>query len=67
MRTYFISQRDGVDYNLAYIGADSTLEKKGEFEQAYMQTLFQYGYDQAKAGREWHKLPPAFARQPGTN
>jgi len=67
LRTWFISQRDGVDYNLAYIGADFTLEKKGEFEQAYMQTLFQYGYDQAKAGREWHKLPPAFARQPGTN
>ena len=28
MRTYFISQRDGVDYNLAYIGSDFTLEKK---------------------------------------
>jgi hypothetical protein len=67
MRTYFISLRDGVDYNLAYIGADFTLEKKGEFEQAYMQALFQYGYEQAKAGREWHKQPPAFARQSGTN
>jgi hypothetical protein len=64
LRTYFISQRDGVDYNLAYIGTDFTLEKKGEFEQPYMQALFQYGYDQAKAGREWHKLPPAFAQQP---
>ena len=63
LRTYFISQRDGVDYNLAYIGTDFTLEKKGEFEQAYMQVLFQYGFDQAKAGREWHKLPPAFAQQ----
>jgi hypothetical protein len=64
MRTYFVSQRDGVDYNLAYIGSDFTLEKKGEFEQAYMQALYQYGYDQAKAGREWHKLPPTFAQQP---
>jgi hypothetical protein len=63
LRTYFVSQRDGVDYNLAYIGTDFTLEKKGEFEQPYMQALFQYGYDQAKAGREWHKLPPAFAQQ----
>jgi hypothetical protein len=63
LRTYFISLRDGVDYNLAYIGADFTLEKKGEFEQAYMQALFQYGYEQARAGREWHKQPPAFARQ----
>ena len=64
LRTYFISQRDGVDYNLAYIGADFTLEKKGEFEQAYMRALFQYGFEQAKAGREWHKLPPTFAQQP---
>ena len=63
LRTYFVSQRDGVDYNLAYIGADFTLEKKGEFEQAYMQALFEYGYEQAKSGREWHKLPPAFAQQ----
>lgn len=63
MRTWFVSLRDGVDYNLAFIGPDFTLEKKGEFEQAYMQALYQYGYDQAKAGREWHKLPPAFARQ----
>jgi hypothetical protein len=63
LRTYFVSQRDGVDYNLAYIGADFTLEKKGEFEQAYMQALYQYGYDQAKSGREWHKLPPSFAQQ----
>lgn len=63
LRTYFVSQRDGVDYNLAYIGSDFTIEKKGEFEQPYMQALFQYGYDQAKAGREWHKLPPSFERQ----
>jgi hypothetical protein len=67
LRTYFISLRDGVDYNLAYIGTDFTVEKKGEFEQAYMQALFQYGYDQARAGREWHKQPPAFARQSATS
>jgi hypothetical protein len=64
-RTYFISQRDGVDYNLAYIGADFTLEKKGEFEQPYMQALYQYGYEQARAGTEWHKLPPALSREAG--
>src|SRR6266508_393057 len=46
LRTYFISQRDGVEYNLAYIGADFTLEKKGEFEQPYMQALYDYGYQQ---------------------
>ena len=53
LRTYFVSQRDGVDYNLAYIGADFVApEKKGEFDQAYMRALYDYGYQQAKAGKE---------------
>jgi hypothetical protein len=58
LRTYFVSQRDGVDYNLAYIGSDFTAEKTGEFDQAFMRALYQYGYQQAKTGREWHKAPP---------
>ncbi|MCA0302234.1 MAG: patatin family protein, partial [Proteobacteria bacterium] len=61
LRTYFISARDGVDYNLAYIGKDFEAPKKGEFDQAYMNALYDYGYRQAQAGREWHKLPPGLA------
>ena len=59
LRVYFISQRDRVDYNLAYIGHDfDAPEKKGEFDQAFMRTLYDYGYRQARAGLEWHKAPP---------
>ena len=58
LRTYFISRRDGVDYNLAYIGADFSAEKPGEFDPAYMQALFEYGYREARDGRAWHKVPP---------
>lgn len=66
LRTYFISVRDGVDYNLAYIGSDFVApEKKGEFDQAYMHALYDYGYRQAKAGKEWHKLPPGLAMAAG--
>ena len=66
LRTYFVSQRDGVDYNLAYIGTDFVgPEKKGEFDQAYMQALYAYGYQQAKAGKEWHKLPPGLSKAAG--
>ena len=62
LRTYFVSQRDGVDYNLAYIGSDFVApEKKGEFDQGYMRALYDYGYQQAKAGKEWHKAPPGLA------
>ena len=40
LRVYFITQRDRVDYNLAYIGHDfDGPEKKGEFDQAYMLAL----------------------------
>ena len=64
LRIYFVSQRDGVDYNLAYIGSDFVApEKKGEFDQAYMRALYDYGYQQAKAGREWHKAPPGLGRE----
>lgn len=63
MRVYFISKRDGVDYNLAYIGADFQSEpKKGEFDQAYMRALYDYGYRLGKSGQPWHKLPPALDR-----
>ena len=59
LRTYFISQRDGVDYNLAYIGRDFVYpHKTGEFDQAFMRALYAYGYEQGKSGRAWRKQPP---------
>ena len=58
LRTYFVSRRDGVDYNLAYIGTAFSADKPGEFDQAYMQALFDYGYREARDGRAWHKVPP---------
>ena len=59
LRTYFVTQRDGVDYNLAYIGSDFvTAPKTGEFDQVFMRALYEYGYRQIKDGRAWHKVPP---------
>ncbi|MPZ35930.1 MAG: patatin family protein [Rhodospirillales bacterium] len=58
MRVYFVTKRDGVDYNLAYIGADFKTPRGGLFDQAYMRALFDYGYRQAVAGQAWHKTPP---------
>lgn len=58
LRVYFITQRDGVDYNLAFIGPDFDVQKKEEFEQSYMRALYDYGYRQAKSGNPWHKTPP---------
>jgi hypothetical protein len=58
LRTYFVSQRDKVDYNLTYIGRDFDFPKKGEFDQAYMNALYEYGVREIVEGRAWHKHPP---------
>jgi predicted acylesterase/phospholipase RssA len=57
-RLYTSSQRDGIDFNLAYIGKDFTSERKENFDQAYMRSLFEYGYRQARNGYHWFKQPP---------
>jgi hypothetical protein len=64
LRLYNRTQQDGVDFNLAFIGADFGVELKEPFDQAYMRALFEYGYRQALAGYTWAKRPPG-GRQPG--
>lgn len=58
LRAYFLTKRDGVDYNLAYIGSDFKVPRDHMFDQAYMRALYDYGYQQVIAGRAWHKTPP---------
>ena len=65
LRTYFVSQRDKVDYNLAYIGRDFDAPKKGEFDQAYMNALYEYGVREIVEGRAWHKHPPGLGSPAG--
>jgi hypothetical protein len=65
LRVYFITQRDGVDYNLAYIGSDFEMRAEQEFDRAYMNALYDYGYQQARQGYPWRKEPPILAPPPG--
>jgi predicted acylesterase/phospholipase RssA len=58
LRVYFLAKRDGIDYNLAYIGSDFTTTEAGIFEPPYMRALYDYGYRQGAGGHPWHKLPP---------
>jgi len=60
-RMYLIARRDGVDFNLASIGDDFAEPYKGPFDQAYMQSLFGYGYERGRAGYRWQKVPPGYA------
>lgn len=58
VRLYFFAQRDGVDFNLAYIGRDFTRQLETPFESGYMRALFANGYERARAGFPWAKSPP---------
>ena len=60
-RIYLTTQRDGLDFNLAYIDQDFVYEnKKEQFENAYMVKLFDYGYQLGRGGYPWRKVPPGF-------
>lgn len=58
IRIYNTTLRDGVDYNLAYIGRDFDMELTEPFESRYMRALYQYGYQKAVHGYDWAKRPP---------
>jgi len=58
IRIYAIAQRDGIDYNLAFIGQDFNQVLPSPFESAYMRALYDYGYQHALRGYDWAKKPP---------
>jgi hypothetical protein len=64
LRIYSAAQRDGVDYNLAYIGRDFTVEHRENFDPGYMKGLFAYGYRLVLHGHPWHKAPPILEQPP---
>lgn len=59
-RIYLTAERDGVDFNLAYIPRTFTTKLAEPFDTAYMKELFQVGYDMAVKGYPWEKAPPGF-------
>ena len=59
-RIYLGAQRDGMDYNLAFIPSDFDEKPKEEFDPEYMGKLFDLGYQMAKNGYPWEKAPPGF-------
>ena len=59
-RLYTYAKRDDFDYNLAFIPRDFTAKSTSEFDTAYMNALFQVGYQMASRGYPWSKYPPDF-------
>jgi hypothetical protein len=64
-RIYSTTQRDGVDYNLAYIPPTFNAPHKEDFDTEYMRQLFDTGYRMAAKGYPWQKTPPAFIPSAG--
>ena len=56
-------QRDGNEFNLAYIPSEFIDEPKEGFDPVYMSKLFEFGFQMGKAGYEWHNEPPGLFEQ----
>lgn len=56
-RLYHESQRDGFDYHLAVIPEDFQVTRQEDFDTAFMNQLFDLGYDMARRGYPWAKKP----------
>jgi len=57
-RIYATTQRDDVDFKLAYIPSTFKVPHTAEFDPVYMRQLFDFGYGIAEAGYPWAKRPP---------
>ncbi|MEA3411513.1 MAG: patatin-like phospholipase family protein [Pseudomonadota bacterium] len=59
-KIYVTAERDGTDFNLAYVPASFDAPHPEEFDTDYMRALFQKGFDMAADGYPWEKTPPGF-------
>ncbi len=57
-QTYKVVTRDGLGFNLSYIGKDMAESGGTGFETGAMRRLFAYGYAKASAGSFWENKPP---------
>ncbi len=57
-RMYLVAKEDNLDFNLAIIPESFSQKPNSEFDQAYMQALFDLGRAMAFEGRAWQKAPP---------
>jgi len=61
---YTLCQRDGNDFNLAYIPSDFIEKPTEGFDPVYMKKLFKLGYQKALDGYPWLKTPPGYIYEP---
>lgn len=57
---YMLTQRDGTRYRLAHIPDEFTEQPTEPFDTAYMNELFDLGFDLARQGYPWADKPPGW-------
>lgn len=57
---YHYSERNHIDFNLAYIDSDFIPNNKSSFSIEYMQGLYEYGYNKQMQAELWVKELPDF-------
>ena len=63
-RIYVVAERDGIEFNLAHIPEDYDIGAQESFDNEAMKRLYRLGYEWAKAGYPWEKLPPGLLDKP---
>jgi predicted acylesterase/phospholipase RssA len=63
-RIYVFAKRDGIEFNYACIPDDYVPAATESFDRTEMNRLFDLGFESARAGYVWHKLPPGYVDTP---
>ena len=59
LMAYLTAQKDGFGFNMAYVTDDFIkLKPRSQFDQVYMQALFNHADELASRGYPWSKTPP---------
>jgi len=59
-RIFSMAERDGLEFNLAYIPASFDEMPQELFDPVWMRKLFDLGYEMGKSGSPWKKKPPQY-------
>jgi predicted patatin/cPLA2 family phospholipase len=59
-RIYLETQRDGIEFKLAYVPQSFSEPSTEPFDPGYMKKLYKIGYDSAVNGYEWKSAPPDY-------
>ncbi len=59
-RIYALAERDGLDFNLAFIPESFDEQPTELFDSAWMGRLFDLGFEMAESGYPWLAAPPQF-------